>query len=166
MLKIEEEMRSELEIFKELENLCISVGYSHIIAYLCFRDNNIDYDNKISTEDLLRMLSPKRLVRTEISTLIGLMCKQKIDFSMPEPEDFKRLLEKTEYLLHEVHLSMMQTSGVMENIFKGLNPFKSGLVLREPIFYGGESAYHFQYRDFSSIKYCKDNAWFIQNKGY
>ena len=34
-----------------------------------------------------------------------------------------------------------------------------GVALREPIFYGGESAYILQYRDFSLPKYATDNAW-------
>ena len=32
--------------------------------------------------------------------------------------------------------------------------------------YGGESAYSFQYRDFSLEKYYKDNDWLISNKGF
>lgn len=35
---------------------------------------------------------------------------------------------------------------------KDFNPFTNGAALREPIFYGGESAYSFQYRDFSPAK--------------
>jgi len=35
---------------------------------------------------------------------------------------------------------------------QNFNPFKKGNVLREAIFYGGESAYQFQYRDLSKIK--------------
>lgn len=46
------------------------------------------------------------------------------------------------------------------------NPFNSGSALREPIFYGGESAYLFQYRDLSFKKYANDDKWFQENKGY
>ena len=35
--------RKECEVFKELEDLCHSPGYVHVIAYLCFRDNTIRY---------------------------------------------------------------------------------------------------------------------------
>ena len=46
------------------------------------------------------------------------------------------------------------------------NPFTSGTVLREAIFYGGESAYHFQYRDFAKARYNKDSPWLEQNLGF
>src|SRR5690606_37015155 len=46
------------------------------------------------------------------------------------------------------------------------NPFNAGAVLRESIFYGGVSAYHFQYRDLSKDKYRKDNDWLIEIKGF
>ncbi|MNQ75165.1 hypothetical protein D3C85_899500 [compost metagenome] len=49
---------------------------------------------------------------------------------------------------------------------KDFNHFYSGAALREPIFYGGESAYSFQYRDFSPAKYGHDDPWLIANKGF
>jgi hypothetical protein len=36
---------------------------------------------------------------------------------------------------------------------------------REPIFYGGESAYAFQYRDLAALKYGADANWLWRNKG-
>jgi hypothetical protein len=39
-------------------------------------------------------------------------------------------------------------------------------VLREVIFYGGESGYWFQYRDLSTQKYAADNEWLESNKGF
>ena len=44
------------------------------------------------------------------------------------------------------------------------NPFTAGEVLREPIFYGGESAYTFQHRDLAPQKYKADADWLVQNK--
>ncbi|MET3135579.1 hypothetical protein AAKU55_005891 [Oxalobacteraceae bacterium GrIS 1.11] len=49
---------------------------------------------------------------------------------------------------------------------EGGNPFTSGSVLREAIFYGGESAYSFQYRDLLERKYGRDDAWLVANKGF
>jgi hypothetical protein len=46
------------------------------------------------------------------------------------------------------------------------NPLTQGAFLREAIFYGGESAYLFQYRDLSVPKYSADNKWLINNKGF
>src|SRR5947207_1789099 len=47
-----------------------------------------------------------------------------------------------------------------------LNPLSRGDVLREVIFYSGESAYSFQYRDFAPSKYFEDDAWLRANKGF
>jgi hypothetical protein len=38
--------------------------------------------------------------------------------------------------------------------------------MREPIFYGGESAYGFQYLDFARPKYRDDDGWLDANKGF
>lgn len=38
--------------------------------------------------------------------------------------------------------------------------------MREPIFYGGESAYAFQYREFVVAKYKQDNQWLRTEKGF
>lgn len=38
--------------------------------------------------------------------------------------------------------------------------------MREPIFYGAESAYVFQYRDMVPEKYGADDEWFVKNKGF
>jgi hypothetical protein len=162
--------RKESEVFKELEVLCHSPGYIHAIAYFCFRDNTIRYADEVKPEDLLQQFSMERLVRTEISTLIGLASKKDIDETIPTPEVMQEYISGTDALLQELHHSMMPP---MQEIFDpnrigddDFNPFNSGAVLRESIFYGGESAYHFQYRDLAEDKYRKDNAWLIENKGY
>lgn len=46
------------------------------------------------------------------------------------------------------------------------NPFTTGEVLRESFFYGADSAYSFQYRDFSPRKYANDDEWLQANKGF
>ncbi|RRQ20500.1 prepilin peptidase [Guyparkeria sp. SCN-R1] len=162
--------RKESDVFKELEDLCHSPGYIHVIAYFCFRDNTIRYADEVKPEDVLQQFSMERLVRTEISTLIGLACKIDIDETLPSPKMMQEYLGKTESLLQELHRSMMPP---LEDIFDpskigddNFNPFNSGAVLRESIFYGGESAYHFQYRDLSKDKYRNDNEWLVENKGY
>jgi hypothetical protein len=164
------EVRNESEIFRDLESLCTSCGYSHAIAYFCFRDNMISYADGISIEDMLQSFSMERFVRTEISTLIGLMYKKEIDLSIPEPDVFQSYIDETESLLEEIHNSiaipMMKSVTSKQSAVKGFNPFKDGAVLREPIFYSGESAYNFQYLELSIKKYSKDNDWFLRNKGY
>ena len=103
------EARNELEIFKDLEELCTSPGYAHVIAYFCYRDNTIRYVGEISVEDRLQQFSGNRLIRSEISTLIGLMYKKEIILSIPEPDIFQKYIDQTESLLEEIHNAMRMT---------------------------------------------------------
>lgn len=162
--------RTEKEIFSELADLCTSPGYVHAIAYLCFRDNTIRYADNVTSDDVHQQFSMDRLVRTEISTLIGLACKKELNIYLPSANEMQKYLDKTDLLLKEIHQSMIPS---FEEIFHidnindtNFNPFRNGTVLRESIFYGGEAAYNFQYRDLSKIKYAKDDAWFLKNKKY
>ena len=66
-----EAVRKESEIFLELAEICASPGYLHAIAYLCYQNDTIRYAVTLTPEDMLRRHSDF-LVRTEISTLIGL----------------------------------------------------------------------------------------------
>ena len=152
--------RTEQEIFDELASLCVSPGYVHAIAHMCFRDNMVRYGDKLTADDMSQMFSDSRLIRTEISTLIGLMVRQPVDFNLPEPEAVEAYIEKSEALLHEIHQSM---SSVWFKDFdpenaksKNFSPFSSAAALREPIFYGGKSAYSFQYRDLATKKYAAE----------
>ncbi|QIM67866.1 prepilin peptidase [Mannheimia granulomatis] len=161
-------IRDEKIIFKDLEELCQQPGYAHVIAYFCYRDNTIQSaQDNVTREEMLGQYEPNRLLRTEISLLIGLMCKEKISLEIPIPPKFEALINKTEELLKELHLSITYADRNKLNSLEKLKSFlKSGKMLREVIFYGGESAYSFQYRDFSKIKYSYDNNWFLENKRY
>ncbi|KXW57146.1 hypothetical protein FEMY_23370 [Ferrovum myxofaciens] len=162
--------RSEQSIFDELAALCASPGYAHAVAYLCWRDNIIRYSGEMKAEDMLHLFSKSRLIRTETSTLIGLMLKGPIDYTLPAPPVLEKYIESTEALLEEIHRTMTasfwQDIDLTKIAEESLNPFTSGAALREPIFYGGESAYSFQYRDFSTAKYANDDPWLIANKGF
>src|SRR4051794_4604838 len=96
-------MRSEKDVFEELANVCSSAGYIHAIAYLCHRVNMIGYSGEMTSEDVQRMFSKDRLIRTELSTLIGLLVKSDIEVALPAPEVFEQFVEKTESLLREMH---------------------------------------------------------------
>src|SRR5262245_9173494 len=99
------------------------------------------------------LFSMSRLIRSEISTLIGLMAKKPIDYALPPPNELRRLAMRTEELLEEIHKAM--TLSWRDGLFpekptpNDASSFWQGENLREPIFYGGESAYSFQYRDFA-----------------
>jgi len=46
------------------------------------------------------------------------------------------------------------------------SPFDNAEVMREPIFYGGESAYNFQYSQLAKLKFQNDKEWLGENKNF
>ncbi|WP_201586212.1 SEC-C metal-binding domain-containing protein [Psychrobacter jeotgali] len=167
-----DDKRTEAEVFSDLKLLCQSDGYLHTIAYFCFRDNTVRCGEEIQKEDFLEQYGTDRLLRIEISTLIGLACTAELNVNLPTPAKMQEYIEKTEALLLELHHSMIPDISDMFKLDannqpdKSYNPLDKGVFLREPIFYGGESAYHFQYRDLSELKYKHDEDWIIKNRGY
>src|SRR5712664_2708090 len=98
--------RSGQEIFYELTSLCGSTGYVHALAHLCLRDNVVGYWDQMTPEDMGEWFRPDRLIRTEISTLVGLMVKAPIDFTLPNREALKSYVERSDALLAELHEAM------------------------------------------------------------
>ena len=162
-------MRSEQTIFDELAVLCVSPGFLHAIAYLCWRDVVVRLGKELVADDLSQTPTPSGLIRTEVTTLIGLMMRAPIDFALPEQHILSRYVERSEQLLAELHEAMLRPAvGVLRtqsNATAGTNPFSSGQILREAIFYGAESAYPFQYCDLAPRKYQADAQWLLTNKG-
>ena len=171
-----ETSRSVQEVFDELEILCGRKGYIHVLAVLSFRDMNMSYTNEMTPQAMAESYDKDRTVRTEFSTLLGLMLKSPIDASMQSLSKMQLMIEKTHALLEEMHVCLtMPTFDAIEKNAVALaldgtseiqNPFVRGDVLREAIFYGGESAYSFQYLDFALDRYAKDEAWLVANKGF
>ncbi len=171
-----ETSRSEQEIFQDLERLCASPGYIHVLAALSFRDNFVSYPGELTGDAIEASYVEGRTVRTEFSTLLGLMLKSPIDFAKPPSAEIQRLIDRTSELLEELHAAFNMP--MMAALLRGFEeakagipaeratPFLRGDVLREPIFYGGESAYTFQYREFAARRYVSDDAWLIANKGF
>lgn len=166
-------MRTEQQVFEELADLCVSPGFVHVIAYFCFRDHVVGYKDELKGEDYAKLFSHSRLIRTEISTLIGLMVRSPRDFAVPVSAEFERLANKAESLLRELHEVLKEP--IRAEMIKALkegkvdaasNPFKGAEALREAIFYAAESAYPSQYRDLSVQKYTRDTEWLQRNKGF
>lgn len=162
-------MRSEDTIFRELAALCVSKGFVHAIATICFRDTVVAFSDELKTEDMASRAHPSCLVRTEITTLIGLMMRGPIDFSLPDQQPLSGYIEKAEALLEELHHTMLPPSPVRpgsdSKSTSAGDEFTFGKFLREAIFYSGESAYPFQYRDLAPRKYASDSNWLLENKG-
>ena len=171
-----ETARSEQSIFDALEELCASPGYIHVLAFLSLRDNMVSYRGRMTSEDMAASYAPDRTIRTKFSTLVGLMIKHPIDFGLPTPREMDTLIQRTSDILAELHvcLGAPMWRAITENI-KRQNEhlsvdeaalFSRGDIIREPIFYGGELAYSFQYRDFALERYESDNCWLRANKGF
>ena len=140
-------MRPEQTIFDDLARLCISKGFIHALAFLSWRDNVLRFREETTAQNAAGMCSADRLIRTEFTTLVGLMMRAPIDCSLPTPEELSNYMQKSESLLQELHSSMLPADP--KKFFaaatdeEAANPFASGENLREPIFYAAESAYSF-----------------------
>ena len=163
--------RKEAQVFSELASLCTSPGYIHAIAYFCFRDNLFKYSGQLGVKDMDSHYEGSSLLRSEISTLIGLMARSPIVTDMPTPETFQRYVDRTDELMQELHHAM--AAGAFfggkdwQALFAvGKDPFQDGAAMREPIFYGGESAYNFQYKALTQLKYQADDGWLVKMRGF
>jgi hypothetical protein len=160
--------RSEEEIFADLERLCGSPGYIHVYAALIVKNTFVRYADKIDGKDFNEAFADDHLIRTELCTLLGLMMKSEIDFRVPTEDEVSDLGERTLSLLHELHISL--SVGMIPLPIDGggveAADFSDGAVLREPIFYTGESAYASQYRDLAPLKYKDDGEWIRSHCGF
>lgn len=167
---MKEESRSEAEVFSILAELASSPGYAHVIAQICYRDNLIAYQKTMKAEDMQKLFGHQRLIRTEITTLLGLMARGPVDLTQPSPEVVDALIQRTDCLMEELHDAMNQPA--MDSMLNSMQSGQKdtdvwrGETLREPMFYAGESAYSFQYRDLATDKYEADDPWLVQNKGF
>lgn len=86
------------------------------------------------------------------------------------------MLARTGELLEELHACFNQPMlESLKRAFKDMkggkrraeaSPFDRADVLREPIFYAGESAYSFQYRDLAVERYADDDDWLLADKAF
>ena len=165
-----EKPREESQILEDLAALAASPGYVHAVARICHRDNVIHIEGKLKSSDMDRLFSRERLIRTELTTLIGLMAKKPLDLS-PLPFDvIEGYVERTDVLMRELHnaMSYPMFAAIFEAVRGGTEPPDPwhGPGMREPIFYGTESAYTFQYRDLVPEKYGADDNWMLKAKGF
>lgn len=129
------------------------------------------YRDAVTEADMHKLHGPNRLLRTEINTLIGLTVKAQIDWSLPNPHILQDYVDASERLLNELHHALsaaLSTNDVIAGLERNekVNPFDSGAVMREPIFYAAESAYNFQYLDLAAQRYAADAAWLQDHVGF
>lgn len=165
-----EKPREEAQIFEDLATLTASPGYVHAIAHISHRDSVIHIKGELKPSDMDRLFSKERLIRTELTTLIGLMAKKPLDLSLPSADVVEGYVSRTDALMQELHdaMSYPMFAAMIEALKAGAEPPDPwrGPGMREPIFYGTESAYPFQYRDLVPEKYGDDDPWLLKTKGF
>lgn len=163
------EARPEAEILGDLRKLTTSGGYVHALAYFSSRDNFVFYGDEVTPEDMARSYVPTRLLRTELNTLIGLTIQAPIDSALPHPTTMQQYIDQTTELMDELQASLnkpMMELFKPENITKAERPFSQAEILREPIFYGGESAFNFQFSALAVQRYADDDKWLGKHVGF
>lgn len=163
--------RSEQDVLNELQTLCTKPGYVHAVAALCFRDNMLIYADRLTEADMRDRCDPSLLIRTEINTLVGLMIRAPIDWTLPSPEVLGEYVTASDQLLQELHDALSGAFSLSEALAalkrgEHVNPFDSGDAMREPIYYAAESAYNFQYVDLAAQRYAADADWLQANVGF
>lgn len=159
-------MSSEKRIFSELEELCAAPGYLEVIAAFSFKDTFTHQKNEeLDIEDILNNFSHERLSRTELSTLIGLCCKNGIIDKKLSLEETQAYMLRTVNLMTELHNSFYRDFNFSE-FASDQQFFTSPSIVREAIFYAGDGVFKHQYRDLTSIRYSRDDHWVKENKGF
>jgi hypothetical protein len=165
--------RSENEIFAELTTVCASSGYIHALSYLIFRDSVVTGGDEFKKEDFQKLYSRERLIRTEISTLVGLWLKGGRCTHLPHAREMQRMIDASDQLLAELHAAVLAPAqadfvAAMQGAQAGAeaeSPLGRSSAMREAIFYSGESAFSSQYSDFARRRYSNDRAWLEAHRG-
>ncbi|PLR36741.1 zinc chelation protein SecC [Chimaeribacter californicus] len=149
--------KTEAEVFSELESLCTSHGFIHVLALLSCINNITTYEEELGSEDMQHLYEKERLIRTEISTVAGLLLKYEINIDHPGEDVLPQLCEDVNASLALLHRAMYsaEKDGDYDNA-----------MIKESIFYAAESAYDFQYLDMAEEKYSLDDSWFLENMGF
>ncbi|HKI00101.1 MAG TPA: SEC-C domain-containing protein [Candidatus Sulfotelmatobacter sp.] len=159
-------------IIDKIEAVTRQAGFIYTFALILLRDLFF------SPEDAVDINWHEHLNFQELTFLAGLVVKAEIDLSIPNEadsaawfEEIYRLFDELHKKHHEHFLEQLNIR-VKEGMFPAQNPdqdyrntFGSGVMMTEPIFYGGSGAYDFQYLDFAAQKYAADSKWIRGHSG-
>ncbi|EIK60149.1 YecA family protein [Pseudomonas lactis] len=158
--------RSEADVIDDLAALAAKPGYAHAMAGICYRDNLVSFQGKHKSSDIEHLFDRKRLNRNEITTILGLMSRQPLDLTEVDEATLRSYASRTDELMSELHDAMtgLMIGELMPQAQQGIamSDIWKGAVMKEPIFYGTESAYSFQYRDFFAEKHAQDDDWLVR----
>lgn len=168
-----QDYRSESSIIEDLERLSQEDGFIYTYCHLVLRalwmspDESADIDWK------------QRLNVQELSFLLGLMVKHPLSLTaVPSEETAKQQAEVASSLLEELHeAQLFSTSGAAAEAHQVDQDWvtevgryyddwmASGRGMVEPIFYGDDGAYDFQYLEMAKKRYRNDEPWIQDHLG-
>lgn len=159
--------RDETAVFAALADLCAEPGFAETIANLRSGEAVVAPDGPLTGEALSHLYSFDRLIRTEVSTLVGLLAKTTIDESTPSQAVTADQARRAEGLLAELHDILSAPYRRTLRALAAEKAIEGGHeALREPFFYSGEAAFSFQYRDFAVRRYSADDSWLREHRGF
>ena len=161
-------MRAEDAVFADLQRLCRSPGYIYALAAICARNDWIAATGQLQPGDFSGQYAAEHFTRTELSPLFGILVQGPIDYTRPRLSVLNHYLVETQSLLKQLHAAVIRASITPPSDLPpltGPNSTTNIALLREAMFYTGDSAYHFQYLDFAIRRYAQDDNWFLQSIG-
>ena len=165
--------RTQAEILSDLERLCEEPGFVYSLCLMVARFS------WMSAEEVVDIDWHSRPNQGELSLLLGLLAKHpvKLDVTLAADEIIEQVGSAIA-LLEELHHSVafpQFTTDVGDNLDdqermsllrnKYEEWVNSGLGMVEPIFYGGEGAYNFQFLEMASKRYAADEQWIESHTG-
>ena len=164
--------REDTGIFADLEQLSQEPGFIYSFCLMVARFL------WMSTDDVAEINWTERPNQEELSLLLGLLVKHPIRLDViPSDEVVLEQAQRAIDLLRELHL-FLSSPTLPSNGSNADDPHRltelmqqyedwmsSGRGVVEPIFYGGQGAYDFQFLEMASKRYAADNRWIQQHKG-
>lgn len=158
-------------VIDKIEGVATQPGFIYTLALILLRDLFFSPGEaaEINWHDHLNF--------QEITFLAGLLVKSEISLSIPAEEDSAQWFEEIYKFFDELHKKHHEhfIKELEERVGTGMRiedpeadyrrTFGSGMMMTEPIFYGGSGAYDFQYLEFATEKYAADKSWIRQHVG-
>lgn len=164
--------REDTCIFADLEKLSQEPGFIYSFCLMVARFL------WMSTDDVAEINWTERPNQEELSLLLGLLVKHPMSLDkIPSDEIILGQIQRAIDLLKELHLfvssptltSDSANANDSDRLSELLQKYEawmnSGRGMVEPIFYGGQGAYDFQFLEMALKRYAADDQWIQQHKG-
>ena len=164
--------RSESSIIEDLERLSQEDGFIYTFCHLVLRAL------WMSLDEIADIDWKQRLNVQELSLLLGLMVKHPLSLALvPSEETAHKQAEVASGLLEELHRAQLFSTSAAAESHQNAHEWvaevgryyddwmASGRGMVEPIFYGDDGAYDFQYLEMAKKRYRNDEPWIQERLG-